>query len=65
MAAKKPIRIKPENKGKLRKKMGVKKGETISTTALAKKKAAAKKRGDSATMKQVTFAMNAKKWKKK
>lgn len=65
MAAKKPIRIKPANKGKLRSKMGAKKGETLSPAALAKKKAAAKKRGDTATVKQTTFAINARKWKKK
>ena len=64
-AAKKPIRIRPENKGKLHKKMGVPKGKKIPTAALAKKKAAAKKRGDSATVKQTTFAINARKWKKK
>lgn len=65
MAARKPIRIKPANRGKLHKKMGVPKGKTISTEALQRKKAAAKKRGDTSTVKQTTFALNARKWKKK
>jgi hypothetical protein len=64
-AAKKPIRIKPANKGKLHKKMGVPADKKITSSALAKKKAAAKKRGDTATVKQTTFAINARKWKKK
>jgi hypothetical protein len=59
------IKIKPANKGKLHKKMGVPAGKKIPTAAIAKKKAAAKKRGDSATVKQTTFALNARKWKKK
>lgn len=64
-AKKKPIRIKSENKGKLHEKMGVPKDKPLSTAAIAKKKAAAKKRGDAATVKQTTFALNARKWKKK
>jgi hypothetical protein len=62
---KKPIRIKPANRGKLHKKMGVPKGEKLPTAAIAKKKAAAKKSGDTATVKQTTFALNARKWAKK
>jgi hypothetical protein len=64
-ARKKPIRIKPENRGKLRKKMGVKGDDTLSVAAIKARKAAAEKSGDTATVKQTTFALNARKWKKK
>lgn len=63
--SKKKIRIKPENRGKLHKKMGVPKDKPLSTEAIAKKKAAAKKRGDTATVKQTTFALNARRWSHK
>lgn len=63
-AKKKPIKIKPENKGKLRKKMGTAKDKNIDVASLRKKLAAAKKAGNTALVKQITFALNAKKWKK-
>lgn len=58
---KKPrIYIKPANRGKLRKKLGAKKGKKIAAGKLADKP------GDSkATKKQKVFARNARKWKKK
>ena len=52
------IHIKPENKGKLHKELGVPAGEKIP----AKKLAAAKNSSDPAERKRATFAANAKKW---
>jgi len=62
--AKGGINIKKANKGKLRKKMGAKKGENLSTAAMSSKLAAAKKAGNTALVRQLVFAMNARKWKK-
>lgn len=53
------IKIKPENKGKLHKELGVKKGEKIPE----KKLESAKKNAGPAEKKRITFAENAKKWK--
>jgi flagellar basal body rod protein FlgC len=62
VANKSGIKIKPENKGKLTKKVG-KKG--LTSKNLAKEKTAAKKSGNTTLEKEVVFAQNAKKWKKK
>ncbi len=61
MPAKKPIMIKPENKGKLHKELGVPAGKKIP----AKKLEAAKKNATPAEKKRIVFAENAKKWSKK
>jgi hypothetical protein len=54
----KPIRIKPSNRGKLRKSAGVRKGRKIPVSKLRKMK-----RSKSAkTRKRATFALNARKW---
>ena len=54
------IYIKPKNRGKLRKKLGAKKGKKITAEKLADKP------GDSkATKKQKNFARNSRKWRKK
>ena len=54
------IKIKPANKGKLHKQLGVKKGSKIPANKLAIKP------GDSpAVRKEKTFALNARKWNKK
>lgn len=55
------ININPANKGKLRKKLGVKKGEKIPAEKLAK----AKKSKSPALRKEANFALNARKWEKK
>lgn len=59
--AQKPIRIKKENRGKLRKAMKAKPGKKLSPIAL---KGAKKKTPKGATKKQVQFALNAAKWSK-
>ena len=59
--AKSGIKIKPENKGKLHKALGVAKGQKIP----AAKVAAAKNSSDPALRKEATFAQNAKKWSHK
>ena len=64
VAKKKPIRIKPENKGKLRKTMGTPKGKNIPVAEMRRKLAAAKKAGNTALVKRLTFALNARKWGK-
>jgi len=64
-AAKSGIKIKKGNKGKLRKQMGAKKGENIPAADLSAQLAAAKKAGNTALVKRIVFAMNAKKWAKK
>ena len=56
-AKKKPIRIKPENKGKFTKYCGGK----VTSKCIAK----GKKSKSPAVRKQATFAQNARKWKKK
>jgi len=59
MARRKPIRIKPENRGKLRKQLGTPKGKKIPASKLQNKP------GDSAaTRKRKNFARNARKWNK-
>lgn len=56
--AKSKIYIKPGNRGKLHKQLGVPKGKKIPASKLKIKK------GDSpATRKRKQFAINAKKWK--
>jgi hypothetical protein len=54
------IKIKPENKGLLHKKMGIKKDAPISSAALAKKK----KGATGKLKKEIVFAENARKWNK-
>ena len=59
--ARKPIRINPANKGKLRKAAGTKKGHKIPVEELQR----LKKSKSAKTRKRATFALNARKWKKK
>lgn len=54
------IRIKPANRGKLRKSAKVKKGKKIPVSKLR----AMKKSKNPKTRKRATFALNARKWKK-
>lgn len=56
----KPIRIKPANRGKLRKSTGTKKGSKIPVSKLQK----LKKSKNPVTRKRATFALNAKRWNK-
>ena len=58
------IYIKPSKRGSLRKEMGVKGDEKISSKELSKEKKKAKKEGDTALMKKVVFAQNARSWNK-
>ncbi|MDE2101918.1 MAG: hypothetical protein KGL39_32025 [Patescibacteria group bacterium] len=58
--ARDPIKIKPQNKGKLHRKLGVPEGEPIPASKLA----AAKKSPSPAVRKEANFAANAKKWGK-
>ena len=57
----KPIRIKPSNRGKLRKSAGTKKGRKIPVSKLKKMKRSKNPK----TRKRATFALNARKWNKK
>lgn len=59
------MKIKISHPGALREKMGVPKGEKIPMSSLKAEKTKAKKTDNSKLMKQVTFAENARKWKKK
>lgn len=61
----KPIKIKPENKGKLHKALGVPKDEEIPEEKLEKAKKKAKKTGNTKLEKEVVFAENAKSWNHK
>jgi hypothetical protein len=54
------INIKPANRGKLHRALGVKQGEKIP----AKKLASASKGASPALKKEITFAKNAKSWHK-
>jgi oligoendopeptidase F len=54
------IRIKPANRGKLRKSAKVKKGKKIPVSKLR----AMKKSKNPKTRKRATFALNARKWNK-
>jgi hypothetical protein len=54
------IKIKPQNKGKLHKALGVSKGKKIPAAKLA-----IKKTDSPAVKKEKQFAINAKKWNKK
>lgn len=56
----KPIRIKPSNKGKLRKTAGVKKGQKIPVSKLRK----LAKSSNPKTRRRAQFALNAKRWSK-
>jgi oligoendopeptidase F len=56
----KPIRIKPKNKGKLRKTTKTKKGRKIPVSKLQK----LKKSKNPKTRKRANFALNARKWSK-
>lgn len=55
------IRIKPKNRGKLRKSAGTKKGRKIPVSKLRKMK----KSKNPKTRRRATFALNARKWKKR
>lgn len=55
------IKIKSANRGKLRASAGVKKGQKIPVSKLR----AMKKSKNPTTRKRATFALNARKWKKK
>jgi len=57
----KPIRIKKSHKGRLRRKAGVKKGKPIPVAKLRR----LKKSKSAATRRQATFALNARKWKRR
>jgi oligoendopeptidase F len=59
--ARKPIRIKPSNRGKLRKSAGVKKGQKIPVKDLQRMKHSKNPK----TRRRATFALNARKWKHK
>jgi hypothetical protein len=54
------IKIKPANKGKLHKRLGVPQGEPIPAGKIAQ----AKKSSDPSLRKEATFAQNAKRWNK-
>ena len=54
------IRIKPANRGKLRKAAGVKKGQKIPVAKLQKMK----RSKNAKTRRRATFALNARRWKK-
>lgn len=54
------IKIKPENKGKLREELGVPKGKNIPSKTLN----AAEKTASPAEKKRIVFAKNAKEWNK-
>lgn len=59
------LKISITHPGALHKEMGVPKGDKIPMGALKSEKAKAKKTGNAKLMKQVTFAENARNWKKK
>jgi hypothetical protein len=54
----KSIKIKPSRKGLLHEKLGVPKDEPIPKGKIAKAKAKAKRTGDTALMRETTFAQN-------
>lgn len=54
------IRIKPSNKGKMRKTAGAKKGQNIPVSKLRQ----LKKSKNPKTRQRANFALNARKWKK-
>lgn len=56
-----PIKIKASNQGKLRKSAGVKKGKKIPVSKLQQMK----RSKNPTTRRRATFALNARKWKKK
>lgn len=58
--ARKPIHIKPENRGKLHKSAGVPEGEKIPVRKLEEMKHSS----NPTTRKRATFALNARKWGK-
>lgn len=51
--------------GALRKKLHVAKGKKIPVAKMRALKAAARRKGDTRTEREATFALNARKWKKK
>ncbi len=55
------IKIKPENKGKLHKELGIAKDKKIPVAKMEK----AKSKASPAEKKSIVFAENAKKWNKK
>lgn len=57
----KPIHIKKQNRGKLRKSAGTKKGQKIPVSKLRKMKNSKNPK----TRKRATFALNARKWSRK
>jgi hypothetical protein len=58
---KNPIKIKPENKGKLHADLGIAPGKKISVNKMEAAKASA----SPAEKKRIVFAENARKWNKK
>lgn len=60
----KPIKIKPSHKGELRKELGAKPGKDLSEKRLHAAARSAKKHGDTAEEKRITFAENAARWSK-
>jgi hypothetical protein len=59
------IKIKPSEKGSLRRDLKVKKGNKIPTKELNSKLKTAKKDKDTKLEKKLVFAKNARKWRKK
>lgn len=57
----KPIRIKPSRKGRLRKAAGTKKGKKIPVKTLQR----LKRSKNPKTRRRATFALNARKWRKR
>lgn len=57
------ISIKPSHKGLLHDEMDVPQGQPIPARRLASEKREAKAEGDTAELKRVVFAQNAKTWK--
>lgn len=57
----KPIKIKPSRRGRLRKSAGAKKGQRIPVSKLR----AMKKSKNPKTRRRATFALNARKWRKR
>lgn len=55
-----PIRIKPANRGKLRKSAGTRKGQKIPVSKLRQMKRSKNPK----TRKRATFALNARRWNK-
>ena len=59
--ARKPIRIKKKNRGKLRAALGAKAGKNLSVKTMRSRL----KRAGPALKRRIVFALNARKWSKK